>query len=112
MDIENKYLVTLLANNSDEAYLTAVLENTEDGRNLISIIQNSNVSSEVNVADIELGIIVEEKKTKIRTRTVRKNEAKNIDELPDLTTFLETNVLVVPAKRRPTDSDIIMRLDL
>lgn len=98
MDIENKYLVTLLANNSDEAYLTAVLENTEDGRNLISIIQNSNVSSEVNVADIKLFLSEIQK--------------CDIDELPDLTTFLETNVLVVPAKRRPTDSDIIMRLDL
>ena len=33
--------------------------------------------------DRELGIIADEKKAKIRTRTVKKNEAKNIDELPD-----------------------------
>lgn len=99
MDIENKYLMTLLANNSDEAYLTAVLENTEDGLILSSIIQNSNISSEINVADIKLFL--------------SKIQKCDIDELPDLTKFLETNVLVAPAKRKPTDdSDIIMRLDL
>lgn len=98
MDKENKYLVTLLANNSDEAYLTAVLENTEGGRILSSIIQNSNVSSDINVADIKWFL--------------SKIQKCDIDDLPDLTKFLETNVLVVPAKGRPTDLDIIMRLDL
>ena len=71
--------MTLLANNSDEAYLTAVLENTEGGRILSSIIQNSNVSSDINVADIKWFL--------------SKIQKCDIDDLPELNQVLRNECI-------------------
>ena len=81
-----------------EPYLSAVFEEVRGGRNLIKIIQNSNVSSEINLDEIK--------------SFLARIQKCDVADLPDLTEFAKTNIVIMPAKGDINDSNSIIELDL
>lgn len=96
--MKNNYVVTAVIDDSNEPYLSAIFEEKENGRELINIIQNSKVSKEVKEDHIKLFIA--------------RIQNCSVSDLPDLTKFLKTNVHVLEAKKKISNDDITLKLDI
>ena len=96
--MKNNYVVTAVTNDSNELYLSAIFEETETDRELINIIQNSKVSEEINEDHIKLFIA--------------RIQKCSVSDLPDLTKFLKTNVHILEAKKKISNDDITLKLDI
>lgn len=96
--MKNKYIITQVQPKSKEAYLTAIFEVVRGGLELHYIVQNSKVSHEINPEHIKLFLA-----------TINKCD---VAEIPDLTEFIKTNVIIKESKEIISSSNIIMELDL